>query len=110
MNYRNIWGRALKVANDFDRQMEEEKSIKKKVESKQRHGNRAVHEMFGRLGELEKISVGQHRTELLYVEGRMDESLVRVDESRAILHLCCEHGLSPIWTVAKTDKSDKLNS
>lgn len=53
MNYsdrqgRNIWGRTLKVASDFDRQVEEEeKNIKKMVESKQRHGNGEVHETFG---------------------------------------------------------------
>lgn len=115
MNYsdrqgRNIWGWTLKVASDFYRQVEEEKNIKKMVASKQRRGNREVHETFGRPWELGSISIGQHRTELLCVEGRVAESLVRAGESRATLHLCCEYGRSPIWPVAKTDKSDKLNS
>lgn len=79
---------------------EEEKNIKKMVESKQRHGNREVRERFGRPWELGKISIGQRRTELLYVEGHVAESLVRAGESRAILHSCCEYGLSPIWPVA----------
>ena len=46
--------------------------------------------------------IGQHRAELLHMEGCVAESLVRASTSVAIY--------SPICSVVNTDKSDKLNS